>query len=193
MQELTLYGSFTSPYVRHCRIALLETGLECQFSEADTNISARLSPMQKVPFLSYKNNNSDFVISDSAAIIKLIREQKGNSFMSSVEEFNLFCAANTLLDTALNLFFLEKDGIISKESSYIQRQESRIQSALLEFEKLNLPRSYPFNDFHLRLACALDWSLYRKRFSLEKFPNLYFFLESIRDYSVFFDTQPPKN
>ena len=30
---MKLYGSFTSPFVRHVRIVLLETGLACEFIE----------------------------------------------------------------------------------------------------------------------------------------------------------------
>lgn len=193
MQALTLYGSFTSPYVRHCRIALLETGLMCDFKEADTSVSAKLSPMQKVPFLTYQEKNLEKIITDSAAIIKLVREEVGGSFIVDVEEFNQFCAANTLLDSALNLFFIEKDGIYVTQSAYLQRQQNRIQSALAEFEKQNLAKSAPYNDFELRLACALDWGLFRKRFSLDGFSNLQSFLAGLNQYPHFSNTKPPIN
>jgi len=192
--KLKLYGSFTSPYVRHCRIALLESNLACEFSEADTHVSAKLSPMQKVPFLSYEENGEKKILTDSAAILKLIREQHSNStFMSCVDEFNDFCAANTLLDSALNLFFIEKDGITAQQSSYLQRQQNRIQSALAEFEKKNFSSKAPFNDFEIRLACALDWALFRKRIRLQGFPNLHNFLNAIKNYQHFSNTQPPDN
>lgn len=193
MTTYTLYGSFTSPYVRHCRIALLETALLCHFSEADTQVSAKLSPMQKVPFLVYQENGRENIISDSAAILKLIREQAGASFLVNVSEFNNFCAANTLLDTALNLFFLEKDAITEQQSPYLQRQKNRIQTALAEFEKQSLAKGAPYNDFELRLACALDWGLFRNRFSLTDFPRLQTFLTGVNQYPYFFNTKPPLN
>jgi len=43
---LELYGSYTSPFVRHCRIALLESGLAFTFVETDQVSSAKLSPTQ---------------------------------------------------------------------------------------------------------------------------------------------------
>ena len=48
---MKLYGSFTSPFARHCRIVLLETGQACDFVETDYAASAAASPAKKVPFL----------------------------------------------------------------------------------------------------------------------------------------------
>ena len=48
---MKIYGSFTSPFVRHCRIVLLETGLTCEFIEVDATQSAQISPTKKVPLL----------------------------------------------------------------------------------------------------------------------------------------------
>ena len=48
---MELFGSYTSPFVRHCRIALLETKTKFSFTETDFETSAKLSPAKKVPFL----------------------------------------------------------------------------------------------------------------------------------------------
>ena len=33
--DMKLFGSYTSPYVRHCRIVLAQNGQDCEFVETD--------------------------------------------------------------------------------------------------------------------------------------------------------------
>jgi len=185
-----LYGSYTSPFVRHCRIALLETGLSFTLVEIDASVSAKLSPLQKVPFLKYSQNGKEKQLTDSSAILKYIRETSGKAFMPDVDRFNIYCSANTLMDTAINLFYLEKDGVTPKESAYLSRQQSRMQTGLAELEKLSFSSVAPFDDTELRIACFLDWALFRNRITLESYPNLQKFLTAIRQYPHFAATVP---
>ena len=107
---MKLYGSYTSPFVRHCRIALLETGLACEFIETDQAGSAAKSPTKRVPFL----EDGDVFLTDSSSILKHIREKAGTAFLSSASELDLFAMVNTALDATVNLFFLERDHLPPK-------------------------------------------------------------------------------
>ena len=187
---MKLYGSHTSPFVRHCRIALLETGIDCTFIEADAAVSARLSPMQKLPFLQYQDHGEEKMLTDSSAIIRLIRERAGQPFMPDVASLNAFCAANTLMDAAINLFYLEKDGITPEQSSYLSRQQNRLQTGLADLATLTLRNTAPWSDTELRIACFLDWALFRQRLTLDAYPTLTSFLENIRAYRHFAATAP---
>jgi glutathione S-transferase len=187
---MELYGSYTSPFVRHIRIALLESGLPFTFVETDAVGSAKLSPMQKVPFLKYSEHGKEEMLTDSSAILKLIREQSGRPFFADLERFNSYCSANTLMDTAINLFYLEKDGITAEQSAYVKRQQSRLQTGLAELNHLKLASAAPYDDAELRIACFLDWALFRQRIALDGFPNLQKFLEGIRKYPHFAATAP---
>ena len=191
---MELYGSYTSPFVRHIRIALLETGLPFTFVETDAAGSAKLSPTQKVPFLKYSEHGKQHMLTDSSAILKYIREKSGGTFFSDVrntlEAYNAFCTANTLLDTAINLFYLEKDGVTPKTSAYLARQQSRLQTGLAELEKLALSSQAPFDDAELRIACFLGWALFRNRLTLEGLPKLQIFLDGINRYPPFAATAP---
>lgn len=187
---MKLYGSFTSPYVRHCRIALIEEAFDCEFCEADNTVSARLSPMQKVPFAIYHDDTGEQVLSDSTTIIKFIRQQNNKSFLENVDEMNRYLAATTLLDSAINLFFLEKDGITPEQSSYLARQQARIETGLNAFEQdVQLGKEH-LDEADLRLACFLDWGLFRNRLTLAKYPRLKDFLLKTKDYAPFADTSP---
>ncbi|WP_339615979.1 glutathione S-transferase family protein [uncultured Gilvimarinus sp.] len=184
---MKLYGSYTSPFVRHCRIALLESGLEFELIETDNKASAQQSPTQKVPFL----QDGDIALTDSTAIVKYTREKSGHTYFADISEYDGFCLVNTSLDACVNLFFLERDGIGAEQSSYLQRQQARVDSTLSELNQMPLPMGAPYGDMAIRLACYLAWGLYRQRLSLEAYPNLENFLQQINDYQPFAATAPP--
>lgn len=187
---MKLYGSLTSPFVRHCRIALMEEGLEAEFCKADNLISATMSPMQKVPFMECEIDGKAVVLSDSLAILKLIREKNGSQFIPDVKQLNDFCAATTIMDASINIFYLEKDGIAPSQSAYLKRQAQRVQTGLQYFENTALSEEIAFNDTALRLVCFLDWAIFRNRISLENFPSLRSFLRKANQYSLFTQTKP---
>ena len=184
---MKLYGSYTSPFVRHCRIVLLETNFSCEFIETDQASSAAKSPTKRVPFL----EDGELFLTDSTAILKHLREKVGQSFLASTTELNQFCIINTALDSTVNLFFLERDGVDLQAYEYTRRQAARIESSIAELNALDLPAAAPYNDVHLRLACYLSWGLFRKRINLEAYKNLHLFLAAINCYKPFTDTAPP--
>ncbi len=191
---MELYGSYTSPFVRHIRIVLLENNIPFRFVETDAAGSAQLSPTQKVPFLTYTENGENRMLTDSSAILKYVRECSGGTFFNDAHNtlaaFNAYCTANTLLDTAINLFYLEKDGVGAQQSAYLARQQSRLQTGLAELDKLTYSACAPYNDAELRIACFIDWALFRNRFTLDELPKLQGFLDSIRQYPHFVSTAP---
>jgi len=184
---MKLYGSFTSPFVRHCRIALLESGLPCEFIETDQAGSAAKSPTQRVPFL----EDGEVFLTDSSSILKYLREQSGKTFLLSAAELDQYCMVNTALDATVNLFFLQRDGVDLQAYEYTKRQAARIESSLAELNGLPLPSAAPYTDAQLRLACYLGWGLFRKRINIDAHENLQRFLAGINRYQPFLDTAPP--
>jgi len=185
---MQLFGSYTSPYVRHCRTVLNETGLKCDFIESDAKVSAERSPTQKLPFL----KDGDLMLTDSASIIRYLREKSGQPFFASIEDYDRFCLANTLLDSAVNLFLLEKDGLTPVQSPYLERQRRRIDTCLDSLSECPLNEKAPFSEFELRLGCVLAWGRFRRRFSFKPYGNLTDFMARIDQYPPFADTAPPE-
>lgn len=183
---MKLYGSYTSPYVRHCRIVLLEAGLSFEFVETDFIGSAKQSPTQRVPFL--EDDNQSFT--DSSSIIKHLREKTGTRFCASAKELDNFCLVNTALDATTNLFFIERDGVQIADVPYLQRQAARIESILGELNAMELPMSSPYNDAQLRLACFIGWAKFRKRVDFTPFANLENFFANANHYEIFRLTAP---
>lgn len=184
---MKLYGSYTSPFVRHCRIALLENNIAYEFVETDQASSAVKSPTKRVPFLA----DGNVFLTDSSSILKYIREKSGQSFLTALAEMDQFCTINTALDSTVNLFFLQRDGVNIQAYEYLKRQSARIDSSLAELNQLELPMSTPYNDVHLRLACYLAWALMRKCISLDPYTNLQKFLDNMDNYPPFAQTKPP--
>lgn len=188
---MQLFGSYTSPYVRHCRVALEETGLRCEFVESDARTSAERSPTQKLPFL----QDGELLLTDSCSILRYIREKAKQPFFPSLRDYDDFCLTNTLMDSAANLFMLEKDGITPEQSPYLERQQRRIDTCLDALSQRPLsqhPRSQgaPYSDFELRLGCVLGWARFRNRFSFNHYPTMTEFYEGLDQYEPFTRTAP---
>lgn len=184
---MKLYGSYTSPFVRHCRIVLLETNSQCEFIETDQAASAVKSPTKRVPFL----EDGDIFLTDSSAIIKYLREKTGSSFCTSTQELNNFCLVNAALDTVVNLFFIKRDGVDITQIPYLQRQAARIQSTLEELNNTSFSTQAPYNDADLRLGCFMTWAKLRNQVDFSVYPQLEKFHETIAGYEPFWKTKPP--
>ena len=92
---MKLLGVRTSPYARHTRVPLAESGLLWQFEQV-TPDTIKLSPTLRVPFFI----DGDLTLTDSAVIVRNAREQSGQVFLSSVSDNELFALATSTLDTA---------------------------------------------------------------------------------------------
>lgn len=194
---ITLYGTNTSPYVRHARIALLESGLEWRFEVVGVQSLGVDSPLLRVPFLT----DGELELTDSSVIIRYAREKAKQAFLPTIEDHELFCTATTVLDSAVNLFYLQlSEGISVTDVNAIEirpdakflanRQQARVESGLRALNAVQFPASPGYTDGQLRLVCLLAWGLFRDRFSLEGLDNLQAALETIDNYPPFADTKP---
>lgn len=185
---MILFGSYTSPYVRHCRIALNTAGLEYTFTEADYAASDRGSPTKKVPFL----EDGDLKLTDSSSILLYIKQKNGEAGFVDVNDFELYALVNTTMDSEINIFLLTKEEGVAA-SGYIKRQRARVQSGLAHLNFLMESadiKEHQYTDGQLRLACLLDWGLFRQRFSLDEYPALQQFLSTIQTWDAFKSTEP---
>lgn len=186
---MKLYGSYTSPFVRHVRIVLLETGLACEFIETDQTGSAAQSPTQRVPFL----QDGDIFLTDSASIIKYLRERVGQDYCKTAKELDELCLVSTLMDATVNLFFIKRDGVDISGIPYLQRQAARIHTTLKELNQLPLPNSAPYTDAQIRLACFIGWAKLRNQVDFSVYPALEQFYVNANQHPHFQATQPPQS
>lgn len=164
---IELFGSYTSPYVRHCRLALAEEGIDFEFVETDYAASASGSPTQRVPFL----HGVGIPLTDSTSILRWAREQGGGRFLPDLAAFDRYLMVNTAMDSTVNLFLLERDGLAPDASAYLARQRDRVRSILEELER-RFEGVEPDGDDGLRLACYLSWAAFRERLDAAPYRRL---------------------
>lgn len=188
---MILYGSYTSPFVRQCRIAFLSANIDFEFVDTDYADSNEKSPAKKVPFL----QDGDLTLTDSSSILLHIKQKSGQAGFVDVVDFDLFALTNTALDAEVNLFILSGSGITPENNDYMLRQRNRVNACLAE---LNTRISsaeivdHKYTDGQLRLACFLAWGVFRNRFSIEEFSGLNDFLSTINTWELFEATTPDK-
>ncbi|MEM7053116.1 MAG: glutathione S-transferase [Pseudomonadota bacterium] len=187
---MKLYGNDFSPYVRHCRIALAECEIPYEFIKVDHAQSARQSPTARMPFL----EDGELRLNDSASILRHIRNQVGQPFMPDIEDYELFLLTNTGMDTSINLFLLEKDGLGPENVPYLARQAARVESVLTELDTrcgmLQDPIQPPFTDGLLRVGCYLRWALFRERLSIDAHAHLQRLLQVMEEWPLLAETDP---
>ncbi len=185
---MKLYGSYTSPFVRHCRVALAQEGFDFEFVEADSALSAERSPTSKVPFFS----EGAVQLTDSSSILKYLREKAGRVFLADIDDYENFTMVNTTLDSAINLFLLENEGFGAEQINYLARQKARITSGLKALNERLTPDHSMEQDGALRCACFLDWGLFRQRIRLDGLRNLDGLLANAKQVDAFAATAPPR-
>lgn len=185
---MKLYGSLTSPYVRHCRIALLQNNMDFEFVPVDFVQSAEQSPTSKVPFM----EDGDVSLTDSSSIIKYIREKAGQTFLSDVQDYETFAMGNTLLDTGINVFIISMEDFGPDQIKYLGRQNARIASGLKALNDRIDPAAGISTDGALRCACFIAWGLFRNRFTLDGLDNLQALMDAANADEHFVATHPPQ-
>lgn len=167
---MQLYGSTVSPFVRHCRVVLMTSGLDFEFIETDTTEAVKLSPLAKIPCL----RDAELFLHDSSSILKHVREKAGQDFLSDVQDFDLFAVCNTILDSVVNLFMLERFGMKGDENDYLKRQQARVETGLHALEALLTARFADVdsttvlnNDALLRIASFIEWAQFRQRIDVQ--------------------------
>lgn len=183
---MKLFGSYTSPFVRHCRIVLALNEQKFELVPTDYAQSAQNSPAKRVPFFTH----DDLKLHDSSSILRYLRNLAGQGFCDTIEDFDLYCLVNTAMDTTINLFLLERDDIKADDVGYLQRQYSRVVAILDELNQRDWPEADPLNDAHLRLACFLSWAQFRERLDNQQWPKLQTFLASVNQQPWFANTHP---
>ncbi|MGB0514563.1 MAG: glutathione S-transferase family protein [Wenzhouxiangellaceae bacterium] len=184
---MKLYGSYTSPFVRHCRIVLAQNDRSYELENTDYAASADQSPTCRVPFLT----DGDLTLTDSASILRHLRQQAGQPFLADARQFDFFLLINTALDSSINLFLLEKDGITPDQSAYLKRQQRRVSQILDWMERALRDRTIAIeDDVSLRLGCFLSWVLFRQRLVLDNHPRLAEFQRGFEQDPVVAGTHP---
>lgn len=180
-----LYGTKTSPFVRHCRIAFAQEGIGYDLTHVDFATSGEQTPTKRVPFL---KDNRGLFLTDSSAIILHARQSVGKTFLANSQEANIYFTANTALDTGINIFLMELNGVT--DIPYMERQRQRLASCFAALEE-SIDPDAAMDDGLIRTGCLTSWVTFRDRFDFSSHEKLVALQKRIDADPVFRETAPP--
>ena len=173
---MKLYGSITSPFVRRVRYLCFELGqpfeLVDSLTEAGQSAMREKNPIWKVPCAEIDG----LLIWDSHTIIDYLTEKfadnpNGLRKPTGAErwrERNLVSAADGCVESAINVFYLKKDGVAVGDVAYLVKQRARVES-ILTWLKSQLQGNFftpeaKIGLSELTLYCILDWLRFREMY-----------------------------
>jgi len=167
---MKLYGTTTSPFVRRVRVVAAELGLA--YDLVDTAAAAgqaalrALSPVWKVPVVEVDGRT----LLDSRVIIDWLTTTRGWGKLRQPRDqwhdANLLNAIDAALESAVQVFYLRREGFDPMTIPFGQRQLDRI-AAIFDWLPGELPAHDPNRGLglaELSLACTLDWMDFRETY-----------------------------
>jgi glutathione S-transferase len=197
---MKLFGSTTSPFVRRVRYVALELNINYEWIDTLTEEGQaelrKKSPLWKVPYAEFEKEK----IWDSHTIIKYLiaNNDLGNKrFPNSSnlwQEENLIHAIDTAIESAINVFYLKKDGVEVQKVPYLIKQSERVDS-ILKWVQSEIKGNYFFSNktlslTELALVTGLDWMQFRNAYPVLDFPILKDFLDHHKMDENLFSTRP---
>ncbi len=186
---MKVYGTRTSPYVRRVYVVALELGLPVALvdvsGDAGQAALRSVSPIWKMPVAEIDGE----VIWDSHAIVDYLMERHGHGPLRPIaghwRESNLMHAIDGALDSAINVFYLKRDGIDVSKIPYMVKQQERVRNALdwlsRELRDDHFTDDPRFGLSELALYSALDWMRLRQAHPVADSPVLSAFLKRHAD------------
>ncbi len=162
--KYTIIGSLRSPFVRACRMLMVQHSIECDFrilnfvdDRADAEALSKETPINKVPILVV----GDQKIFDSRVIQNYLTKKHGLRTLSLDEE-NLLTAIYSCLDTGVLLFLMKNSGMdIEGPGFFLNRQRARIPDNLAYVtpwaKKLDPSKPEDWNFVSMSLYSFLYW------------------------------------
>lgn len=185
---IKLYGSLTSPYVRHCRIVLMDTQTPFELVEADTALRDQVTPTLKVPYL----EAGALQLHDSQSIVQYCREQAGEVAFPNIEDLDYFLLASTVLETGVNLLQLQRSGLTPDQVPYLKRQSDRVTTLLQALDRMTANRPWLWQDATIRAACMIHWMERRGFDDFSRWPALRDLHAQALAQPNFAATEPPE-
>lgn len=181
---MKLYGTRTSPFVRRVRIIATELGVPYELvdtSTADGQAALRaVSPLWKVPVVELDGR----LIFDSRTIVDHLLDENGYGRLRPigtevadwVREQNLISAVDTALESAIQIFYVDKDGFDPGTVPYLVKQRERVASILGWIDgQLHGPWVTSEDQIGLgeiALVTAFDWMVFRDRYPVDTHPAI---------------------
>lgn len=196
---MILFGSPTSPFVRRVRVycAALDLPYEAVnvFTPAGQDRMRAHNPLWKVPTLVHTDGATQW---DSQAILDTLIARHGlGPFRPPGEplhEGNVHHAIFGALESAINVFYLRRDGVETRNIPYMVKQDERVDSALAwvaqQLHGASFVEGGGLGLLELSLFCVLDWMRFRNVRPVEENPAFAAFLTAHEGHPLLQATHP---
>jgi glutathione S-transferase len=174
-----LYGTTTSPFVRRVRVVAAELGVAIERIDTATDEGQaalrRVSPIRKVPVAELDGR----LLYDSRTIIDWLVTTRGWGTLAPPRDrwadANTINAIDAALDSAIQVFYLRRDGLDVATLAHAERQRDRIAAIFdwLDGELAAGRLGAAIGLAEISLGCALDWMEFRDAYRVgERFGGL---------------------
>lgn len=196
---MILFGSPTSPFVRRVRVVCLELGLPFEpvnvFEEAGAARLRQTNPLWKVPTVIHEDGRVQW---DSEAILETLVGRHGlGPFRPAgdpLHEGNVRNAVLGALESAINVFYLKRDGVDVSAIPYMVKQDQRVDAALgwvaAQLRGQSFAPEGGFGLLELTLYATLDWMDFRAVRPVRETPAFRDFLAAHADRPSLVATHP---
>jgi len=181
MTRVTLFGTFTSPYVRRVRIVLAELGIEPAWVDATTKDGlAQLrvhNPLWKIPTLQIGGQ----LVLESAVINRALLDQFGPGPLAphdakDLQTANLVTVIDGVLDALINTMYLGKEGVTPAQAPYLQKHLDRAAASMTWLDaRISAPYLTSQKRFGLpeiALVTAVQWARFRNMYDVDQHKNI---------------------
>jgi len=159
--QLTLVGSYPSPFVRRIRLALEKTPFEFRainiYEEPGRSELLRLSPINQIPVLLVNGEP----LWDSRIQLQFLGKKLGWPELSIAQE-NVLTVTERMMDAGVALFLLRKSSL-REDAMYPQRLNQRIETVMEWLSPwMTSPEAREWNLMTMTLVSALEWMQFRE-------------------------------
>ncbi|MGB3456020.1 MAG: glutathione S-transferase N-terminal domain-containing protein [Litorimonas sp.] len=157
---MKLYGSYTSPFVRKCRITAIETGLAERVEFISTVVmddaGDHPNPLNMVPSLT--TDDGDLIVDSRVICDHLVTLGSGLADGSDWSDRTLVAMADGLTDRAVAMALERRRPDVQQSADWQSRRESAIRATLPELQRR---RPSAFTPGAVALTCALGYLDFR--------------------------------
>lgn len=189
----TLYGSFTSPFVRRIRLVLGDLPYTLKevdvFNDQTAPEYKKINPLNQVPAFT----DGDQIILDSRQIYNYLNKKHQFKNLTQNDE-NMLTIIEGAMGSAINLMIMRRSGInIDEPLMFMQRQKDRIETTLDYLKPyLEGKGKKDWDIISITLYAFFDWAMFRKIISFDQRPECLAFMQAHAERPVVLKTQIPK-
>jgi len=157
---MKLYGSFTSPFARKCRITALEVGLDDRVDWISVSVmdetATHPNPLKLVP--SFETDDGELIVDSRTICEYLVESGNGNLARPDWADRTLVAMADGLMDRAVSITLETRRPEQDRSSDWLVRWTAAIRATLTELERR---RPDTFTPGAISLLCALGYLDFR--------------------------------